>query len=163
MTEKEQRQQDWPPGMLVCVGTVVLQDNRALLVRQARGHALAGRWSIPWGIVDPDETPEAAALRETSEEGGIKAEIDGLLGIQNLPRQGWVGIIFLCHHLSGVPTSDGGVETDRAAYFSLEELATLEEPMEEWCAWLVRRVLQGDYHTIPPRAQNPFRPRLAFL
>lgn len=164
MTENEQSRQDWPPRMVVCVGTVVLQDDRALLVRQARGHDLAGRWSIPWGIVDPDETPEAAALRETPrEEGGITAEIDGLLGIQNLPRQGWVGIIALCHHLSGVPTSDRGVETDRAAYFSLEELSTLEEPIEEWCAWLVRRVLQGCYHLIPPEADNPFGTRLAFL
>lgn len=149
--------------MVVCVGTVVLQDNRALLVRQARGHDLAGRWSIPWGIVDPDETPEAAALRETSEEAAIKADIDGLLGIQNLPRQGWVAIIFLCHHLSGIPAPDGGVETDRAAYFSLEELSALKEPIEEWCVWLVRRVLQGDYHLIPPKADNPFCPRLAFL
>ena len=163
MIDEAQSQPDWPPRMVVCVGTVVLKDNRALLVRQAPGHALAGRWSIPWGIVDPDETPEAAALRETSEEAGIKAGIDGLLGIQNLPRQGWVAIIFLCHHLSGTPTPDGDIETDRAAYFSLEELSTLEEPIEEWCAWLVRRVLQGDYRTIPPRAENPFHPRLAFL
>ncbi len=163
MTENEQSRQDWPPRMVVCVGTVVLQENRALLVRQARGHALAGRWSIPWGIVDPYETPEAAALRETSEEAGIKAGIDGLLGIQNLPRQGWVAIIFLCHHLSGIPTPDGGVETDRAAYLSLEDLAALDEPIEEWCAWLVRRVLQGDYRTIPLRAENPFHPRLAFI
>jgi len=163
MTEDEQSQQDWPPRMVVCVGTVVLQNNRALLVRQAPGHALAGRWSIPWGIVDQDETPEAAALRETSEEAAIKADIDGLLGIQNLSRRGWVAIIFLCHHLSGTPTPDGGIETDRADYFSLEELSNLEEPIEEWCEWLVRRVLQGDHRTIPPRAENPFRPRLAFL
>ncbi|MBE0431250.1 MAG: NUDIX domain-containing protein [Dehalococcoidia bacterium] len=163
MTGGAQSPQDWPPRIVVCVGTVVLQDNRALLVRQARGHALAGRWSIPWGIVEPDETPEAAALRETSEEGGIKADIDGLLGIQNLPQRGWVGMIFLCHHVSGIPTPDGGAETDRAAYFSLEELTAIEEPIEEWCAWLVRRVLQGDYRTIPPKADNPFRPRLAFL
>ena len=163
MADKTESGPEWPPRIVVCVGTVVLQDNRALLVRQANGHDLAGRWSIPWGIVDPDETPEAAALRETSEEAGITADIDGLLGIQNLPRQGWVGVIFLCRHLSGIPTPDGGVETDRAAYFSLEELAALEEPIEEWCAWLVRRVLKEDYRLIPPEADNPFSPRLAFL
>lgn len=162
MTGKAQSPPDWPPRIVVCVGTVVLQGNRVLLVRQARGHALAGRWSIPWGIVDQDETPEAAALRETSEEGGIEAGIDGLLGIQNL-QQGWIGIIFLCRHLTGTPTPDGGIETDQAAYFTLEELTALEEPILEWCAWLVRRVLQGDYRTIPPRADNPFHPRVAFL
>ena len=163
MTDKVEIPSDWPPRIVVCVGTVVLQDNRVLLVRQSSGHDLAGWWSIPWGIVEPDETPEAAALRETSEEGGIKADIDGLLGIQNLPRQGWVAIVFLCHHVSGTPTPDGGVETDRAAYVSLEDLASMDEPIAEWCGWLVQRVLQGDYRTIPPRSDNPFQPRLAFL
>src|SRR4030042_7074177 len=91
----------WPPKMAVCVGTIVLQDKRVLFIRQAEGHSLAGQWSIPWGVVDNGETPEDAALRETYEESGIKAEIDGLLGIQNLRTPGWLGIIFICHHIGG--------------------------------------------------------------
>lgn len=34
-----------------------------------------GRWQLPKGIVDPGETPEQAAIREVSEEAGIKGEI----------------------------------------------------------------------------------------
>ena len=94
---------EWPPKMAVCVGAVVLREKSALFVRQAEGQSLAGQWSIPWGVVDNDEAPEAAALRETYEESGIKAEIDGLLGIQNLPGAGWLGIVFLCHHVEGEP------------------------------------------------------------
>ncbi|RMF32257.1 MAG: NUDIX domain-containing protein [Chloroflexi bacterium] len=60
------------PRMTVCVGAVVLQGDQALFVRQAPGHPLEGQWSIPWGIVEAPETPEAAALRETWEEGGIR-------------------------------------------------------------------------------------------
>ncbi len=163
MTDPTQSSPNWPPKIVVCVGTVVLQENRVLLIRQAKGHSLAGRWSIPWGIVDPEESPDTAALRETREESGITAKIEGLLGIQNLPQHGWVGIIFLCQHVSGIPTSDGGVETDQAAYFSLEELVALAEPIETWCEWLVRRVLQGEHRIIPPEVNNPFQPRLAFL
>jgi len=88
------------PRTVVCVGAVVLQGNRALFVRQAKGHSLEGQWSIPWGLLDPGEAPHATALRETWEEGGVMAEVEGLLGIQNLRRPGWVAILFLCRHVS---------------------------------------------------------------
>ncbi len=163
MNDRNQDLSAWPPRLVVCVGAVVIQDQRALFVRQAKGQALEGQWSIPWGLVEPDEAPEAAAVRETREESGITAQIAGLLGIQNLPSPGWVGIVFLCQPIGGVPISDGGVETDAAAYLSLKEMDTLAEPFEPWCEWLVRRVLQGEYHTIPPCPNNPYRPRLAYL
>lgn len=163
MTNQTQNTPDWPPRIVACVGTVVLQGKQALFVRQAKGHSLEGQWSIPWGIMDPEESPEVAALRETSEESGVVAEIEGLLGIQNLRQQGWIGIIFLCRHISGVPTSDGGIETDQAAYFSLEKMDAFDGPFEPWCEWLVRRVLQGEYRILPPELNNPYQPRLAFL
>ncbi len=152
----------WPPKMAVCVGTVVLRNKRVLFIRQAEGHSLAGQWSIPWGVVDKGESPEDAALRETYEESGIKAEIDGLLGIQNLHRPGWLGIVFLCHHIEGKPVSDG-VETDKAAYLSLDEMDSFEEPFEPWCEWLARRVLTGECTSIPCEPNNPYHPRKAFL
>jgi 8-oxo-dGTP diphosphatase len=149
--------------MVVCVGAVVLNEGRALFVRQAKGHALAGQWSIPWGVVDPGESPESAALRETEEESGIVAEIEGLLGFQNLSRVGWIGLVFLCRHVGGLPRSDGGIETDQAAYFSPAEIDALDEPFEVWCEWLVRRVLRGEYRLVPPELNNPYQPRLAFV
>lgn len=163
MTNPIQNSLDWPPKIIACVGAVVLREKQVLFVRQAKGQSLEGQWSIPWGIIDPEESPEVAALRETREESGIIAEIEGLLGIQNLPQQGWIGIIFLCRHVSGAPTSDGGIETDQAAYISLEQMDTFDEPFEPWCEWLVRRVLRGEYHITPPELNNPYQPRVAFL
>jgi ADP-ribose pyrophosphatase YjhB (NUDIX family) len=163
MTDRKESSSDWPPRIAVCVGAVVLRQERALFVRQARGHPLEGQWSIPWGLVDPEEAPDEAALRETLEEGGVTAHIEGLLGVQNLRQEGWVAIVFLCRHISGTPVSDGGVETDGAGYFSLEEMAAFDEPFEPWCEWLVRRVLSGEYHLIPPEEGNPYQPRAAFF
>jgi ADP-ribose pyrophosphatase YjhB (NUDIX family) len=160
--EERDASTEWPPRMAVCVGAIVLQDKKVLFIRQAKGHSLAGQWSIPWGLVDNEESPEGAALRETYEESGIKAEIYGLLGIQNLRTPGWLGIVFVCHHVEGEPTSDG-VETDRAAYISLEEMDAFEEPFEPWCEWLARRVLTGSYTVIPCEPNNPYHPRAAFL
>ncbi len=163
MTNQTQNGSDWPPKIVACAGAVVLKEKHVLFVRQAKGHALEGQWSIPWGFIDPGESPELAALRETREESGITAEIEGLLGIQNLRHDGWLSIIFLCRHIGGIPTSDGGIETDQAAYFSLEEMESSDQPIEPWCAWLVRRVLEGQNHFIPLELNNPYQPRTSFL
>ncbi|HFQ92497.1 MAG TPA: NUDIX domain-containing protein, partial [Anaerolineae bacterium] len=109
----------WPPKIVVCVGTAVLHHNKILLIRQAQGTSLAGQWSVPWGVVEPGETPDEAALRETLEEGGITAVITGLLGQQNFTWENMTALIYLCRHVSGEPQDDGGQETDAAAYFSL--------------------------------------------
>lgn len=153
----------WPPRIVICVGTAVLRDDKILLIRQAKGTSLAGQWSIPWGVVEPGETPDEAALRETSEEGGVTAVIVGLLGYQNFAWENMTALIYLCRHLSGEPRDDGGQETDAAAYLSLAEIEALAEPIEPWCAWLVKRILRGDYHLIPIEPDNPQRPKMAFF
>jgi ADP-ribose pyrophosphatase YjhB (NUDIX family) len=150
-------------GIVVCVGGVVLDEGRFLLVRQAQGHSLEGQWTIPWGFVDPGETPEAAVLREIKEEAGIQAEIEGLLGIQNLPDpwDGWLAIIFQCKPIAGKPSSDGGKETDQAGYFSLKDLSNLK--VETWCEWLAKRILSEKRKPIAPEPSNPYFPKLGFL
>jgi ADP-ribose pyrophosphatase YjhB (NUDIX family) len=160
---EETSSSDWPPRIVGCVGVIVLQGQKALFVRQAKGHSLEGQWSIPWGIIDPDESPDVAAIRETREESGITVEIVGLLGIQNLRSRGWIGIIFLARHICGIPTPDGGIETDAAAYLSLEEMGAFPEPFEPWCEWIARRVLRGEYHLIKPETNNPYQPHLSFF
>ncbi len=153
----------WPPKRVICVGAVVLKGNEVLLIRQAKGTSLEGQWSIPWGIVEEKEYPSTAALRETKEEGGVVAQVEGLLGIQNLSWESSIGIVYLCQHVSGSPRSDGGIETDQAKYMLLAEMEALDDPIEPWSKWVVRRVLQGQHHIILEEMDNPFRPHPAFL
>lgn len=49
-----------------------------LAARRTRRRELA--WGLPKGAVEPDETPEQAALREVLEESGLVAEIEHDLG-----------------------------------------------------------------------------------
>lgn len=151
-----------PPQFFVCVGSVVIKDNKVLFIRQATGESLEGQWSIPWGFVDSNETPEEAAIRETLEESGIQAQVTGLLGFQNLPQPGWIGIVFLCHHVEGDPKGDG-IETDRAAYLNKKELKNLNDPIEPWCEWIAHRVLGNNATVIPAEPNNPYHPKIAFL
>ncbi|MEZ4861471.1 MAG: NUDIX domain-containing protein [Caldilineaceae bacterium] len=160
----------WPPKIALCVGTVVLHEQKVLLIREAMGNE-AGVWGIPWGFVEGRsadgalDTPEIAAIRETHEEAGVDAKIVGLLGIQNhASRSGEprLYLIFLAEHVSGEPTPDG-VETDRAAYLSLAEINDWPEPIDDFVRWVVIRVLTGQSTMLEPQPINPYSPLIGFF
>lgn len=148
----------------VYVAAVVRQGDRILLVRQAAGHSLEGQWTVPWGAVEGGESPMAAAIRETLEEGGVDAEIEGLIGVQELPepQTGGFAIAYLGRHLGGTPEAKGR-ETDAAAYFALPDLDVLGEPVEPWSNWLVRRVFAGEVEVIHSTTTNPLQRRGSFV
>jgi 8-oxo-dGTP diphosphatase len=58
---------------LVLVAAVALidADGRVLVAQRPEGKAMAGLWEFPGGKIEPGETPEAALIRELSEELGI--------------------------------------------------------------------------------------------
>jgi ADP-ribose pyrophosphatase YjhB (NUDIX family) len=141
----------------LCVGAVVVRDDGVLFVRQAPGHSLAGSWSIPWGALETGESPSQAAVREVAEEAGIRASVDGFLGVQSLPAPwaGQIALLFRCRHVSGVPTPDGR-ETDRARYLRAHELTSLGEPVEAFCGWLALQVLADRVRTLGRLDGNPY-------
>ena len=149
---------------VICVGAVVRRGGEVLLVRQAAGHPLAGRWTIPWGRLEPGESPRAAAVRETAEEGGVDADVEGLLGVQELPApwSGWIALIYLCAHRGGEPRPCDA-EADAARYFSQPAWEALAEPREPLSDWLVRRVFAGTCTLIRVDPSNPLPHAGAFL
>lgn len=67
----------------VAYGGVVINNQGKILLREPKNHFDGYVWTFPKGRRDKkhktEETPEETALREVSEETGIKAEIKGRL------------------------------------------------------------------------------------
>ena len=70
----------WPR---CAASAAIFRDDSVLLIERATG-ALKGRWSLPGGHIEPGETAQAAALRETREETGVDADIAGLVDVHDV-------------------------------------------------------------------------------
>lgn len=57
--------------VLVSAVALIDGDGRVLLAQRPEGKPMAGLWEFPGGKVEPDESPEAALIRELDEELGI--------------------------------------------------------------------------------------------
>lgn len=68
---------DWQPH--VTVATVIEKDGKFLLVEELAGGELV--FNQPAGHLDPNETLQQAAVRETFEETGWHIELQGIVGI----------------------------------------------------------------------------------
>jgi ADP-ribose pyrophosphatase YjhB (NUDIX family) len=117
----------WCPR--VTVATVVPHEGRYLLVEEI----VHGRTVInqPAGHLEPDETLQAAALRETLEETGWEVELECLVGIQqwtsSLSGSQFVRFTFAAipvrHHPSR--TLDSGIL--RALWLDREEIVAARD------------------------------------
>jgi 8-oxo-dGTP diphosphatase len=67
-------------GLLLVVAAALLDDEGRVLVQQRPpGKPMAGLWEFPGGKIEPGEAPEAALVRELSEELGIGLEASDLV------------------------------------------------------------------------------------
>jgi 8-oxo-dGTP pyrophosphatase MutT (NUDIX family) len=104
---------------------------RILLVK----HADTGLWVAPGGAIEPGETPADAAVREMWEETGLLVDLVRILGVyggsefvarySNGDSTSYVTTVFEGRTVGGDLRPEDGETTD-IAYFSEDELATLE-------------------------------------
>ena len=113
--------------------TVIARDGqgRVLLVhdRDAR------QWTLPGGIMEPDETPADAAVREVWEETGVQVELTRLVGVvggpgcggryRNGDRLGWVATVFAARLPSGYSFRADGSEVIEARLWDASDLVDL--------------------------------------
>jgi 8-oxo-dGTP diphosphatase len=67
------------------VGIIIEQDGGVVLI-QRKHPPHEGRWTLPSGYIEADESAEEAAIREAEEETGLKVEITELMGVNSFPE-----------------------------------------------------------------------------
>ncbi|AZS73945.1 DNA mismatch repair protein MutT [Streptomyces lydicus] len=85
------------------VGGAVCERGRLLAARRSAPPALAGRWELPGGKVEDDETPERALERELREELGVEAAALERIAGEWVLRPGYVLQVWTARLVSGVP------------------------------------------------------------
>ena len=82
---------------------VIVHDGKLLLVRRRVSEGTLS-WQFPAGAIEPGESPEQAAVRETQEETGLVVTATKNLGDRIHPTTGRTMIYVACDILTGNPT-----------------------------------------------------------
>jgi 8-oxo-dGTP diphosphatase len=73
-----------------------------------------GAWDLPAGYLDPGESFEMAAIRETLEESGIAVELVELLGVYHSPPANAVTAVFRAR--AGDPGAEVRLDAESSEY-----------------------------------------------
>ena len=121
--------------------TIVERGGSVLLVRLNYGPR-EGRWALPGGLVESDETATDAAVRETAEETGFTVALDGLLATWMRPGFPILVVIYRAH-ITGGALRVAPDEASEARFFPRESVPSLEDlawpstvhGLEAWSAY----------------------------
>ncbi len=114
----------------VVVHMVVEKEGKLLLVKRAGNILETGKWSLPSGYLDRDETAGEGALRELKEETGWDGKIISLFRVNTKPnrphedRQN-VSLDYIIEPIEKTGESDG--ENSKIEWIAIEDLLPLDE------------------------------------
>jgi 8-oxo-dGTP pyrophosphatase MutT (NUDIX family) len=128
---------------LPAASVIVLRDNPLevlLLRRNEKSSFVPNAWVFPGGVIEGDETPELAAVRETFEEAGLTIDADSLVLTSR-----WITPV-------GIPKRFDTwfflAEVDRAATVKIDEQEIVESMWIAPAGALARRDLKLVFPTI---------------
>jgi ADP-ribose pyrophosphatase YjhB (NUDIX family) len=116
------------------VGTVPVWGNQVLLCKRNIEPRL-GKWTLPAGFMELNETVAEGAARETVEEAGAQFEMQELFALMNVTRVGQVHFFYRAQLTSNI--FEPGHETQEARLFAEHEI-----PWDEIAFRTVKETLQ---------------------
>ena len=123
----------------IIVGGVIEKDGKFLLVQEAQ-EKCRGKWNIPAGHLDPNETIFEGAKREVFEECGCRVELLGVVNIANkvLQDDTFVGIVFSTKLIEENIAFDTSEIID-VKWFTYEEIINMKEKLRD-SNWIINSV-----------------------
>lgn len=121
------------PGI---AAAIIVRDDRVLMIRRrVREGELS--WQFPAGAIEPGETAEEAAVRETLEETRLTVEATKLLGERVHPKTGRAMSYTACRVLDGEAVVGDEEEIAEIAWVSHAEIPEyvpygLFQPVQDW-------------------------------
>jgi len=115
----------------VVVDALIVEDSKILLIKRAEHLINGGKYALPGGYLDRDETAQQAVVREVMEETGYKVEVDKLFKIIDNPdrpqedRQN-VAFIYVVRLLEKIGEHDPS-EVSEVKWFDLAQLPSDDE------------------------------------
>lgn len=104
------------------VAAVLVKDGRVLLVKRNIEPGF-GKWCLPGGFIEEDESAEDAVVREVFEETGLHCRTTRLLDAHSMRSAVYGSIIVLCYEADGISEMlEAGGDAADADYFPLEQL-----------------------------------------
>jgi len=115
---------------------IIVQDGRVLMVRRRVSEGELS-WQFPAGAVEPDESNEDAAVRETREEVGLVVSSAKTLGERVHPNTGRTMVYVACDVVEGTASVVDDDELDAVDWCDAAKLAEyvpypLYAPVQEY-------------------------------
>jgi 8-oxo-dGTP diphosphatase len=108
----------YPDRPVVGVGAVVLDENGMVVLIRRRYEPLAGRWSLPGGMLELGETLEDGVAREILEETGLRVAVGPVIEVfdrimldaDSRVRYHFVLVDYLCRPTGGALQAGSDVD-----------------------------------------------------
>lgn len=124
---------------IIIVGGIIEKDGKFLLVEETK-EEYRGKWNIPAGHLEPNETIFEGAIREIKEEARCNVELTGVLQVGNVVMKNntFVSVIFSTKLLEENIKYDSD-ELLNAKWFTYEELLNMKNELRTY-DWIMSSI-----------------------
>jgi 8-oxo-dGTP diphosphatase len=108
--------------MTTVVAAVIERNGSILIAQRKRTAQHPLKWEFPGGKVEPDETPEAAVVRELHEELGIRPQVGPELGRYEFQYEGRWPIMLMFYRVAEFSGEPKNLDFEQILWVTREQL-----------------------------------------
>ncbi len=145
----------------LAVGVLTTDEHQRVVLILRGEEPRRGKWGLPAGFMERDETVQDCARRECREETGLQVELDELWGVWSFLHSthniAGVLIIYRAHIIGGEPCA--GTDSVEVKFFAVDEIPYDEIAFQTHREALKRFAASLDHTTrVPSQAEEASSP-----